>query len=71
MARTPAGVYRIKGKVRAADGTAHEVHRVGQIVDIKPARTERTTLVAIGLAGRVTRDRITEWWASIRYGETK
>jgi hypothetical protein len=62
VAAAPEGLYRIKGKVLAPDG-AHEVHVVGQTVDIKPAAANRTTLVAIGLAGGVTKDEIAEWWA--------
>lgn len=63
MARVPAGVYRVKGKVLAPDGAAYEVHMVGRTVDIKPAAAGRTSLVAIGLAGRVTRQEIADWWA--------
>jgi G3E family GTPase len=61
VAGAPAGLYRIKGKILAPDG-AHELHVVGRTVDIKPASAERTTIVAIGLEGRVTRDEIESWW---------
>lgn len=61
VAGAPAGLYRIKGKILAPDG-AHELHVVGRTVDIKPSSAERTTIVAIGLEGRVTRDEIESWW---------
>lgn len=64
LARAPEGLYRIKGKVLAPDGGAFEVHLVGRTVDMKPAQTDRTTLVAIGLDGRISRDQIAAWWAT-------
>ncbi len=63
VAAAPAGLYRIKGKVLAPGGGAHELHVVGRTVDIKPAQADHTTLVAIGLEGRVTQDQIAAWWA--------
>lgn len=63
----PDGVYRVKGKVCAPDGKAHEVHVVGQTVDIKPTQANKTQIVAIGLNGRVNTQDITEWWT----GQTK
>ena len=64
LAARPAGVYRIKGRVLAPDGGAHEVHVVGPSVDIKPARATRTELVAIALSGRARRDDMAAWWNS-------
>lgn len=63
LAAAPNGLYRIKGKVLTPDGGAHEVHVVGRTVDIKPARTDRTQLVAIGLQSEITREEIAAWWA--------
>lgn len=64
IADAPRGLYRLKGRVATPDGRALEVHLVGRTVDIKPAQADRTTLVAIGVEGRVTRDDIAVWWAS-------
>ncbi|MCM2563315.1 GTP-binding protein [Lutimaribacter sp. EGI FJ00015] len=61
VAAAPEGVYRIKGKVLGPEG-AHELHVVGRTVDIKPTTAARTTLVAIGLDGRVTQGDIADWW---------
>ena len=61
VAAAPDGLYRIKGKVLAPEG-AHELHVVGRTVDIKPAEAASTTLVAIGLEGRISSDEIREWW---------
>lgn len=64
LARRPGGLYRIKGKVLTAGGDALELHVVGATQDIKPAQADRTTLVAIGLEGRVDREAIARWWAA-------
>lgn len=63
LQQIPDGIYRIKGKILRPDAGAWEVHVVGQTVDIKPADAEATTLVAIGLEGRVSRAQIADWWA--------
>lgn len=63
LEHAPEGLYRIKGKVLATGGGAFEVHVVGRTVDVKPTQADRTTLVAIGLEGRISRDQIAAWWA--------
>ena len=63
LAARPAGAWRVKGRVLAPDG-AHEVHVVGGVTDIKRSAASRSQLVAIGLAGRVTRDELAAWWAA-------
>lgn len=64
LASRPAGIYRMKGTVVSPNG-AHELHVVGQSVDIKPSAATTTQLVAIGLSGRVTRLEIETWWAGV------
>lgn len=57
----PAGLYRLKGFILTDDG-GYEVHIVGQYVSARRAQTDRTRLVALGLAERITRDQIAHWW---------
>ena len=59
----PPGLYRLKGFVMTDDGT-YEVHVVGRHVTARRTRAERTTLVGLGLAARITRDEIEDWWQS-------
>lgn len=61
LANRPQGLYRLKGFVQTDDG-GYEVHVVGQYVKANRARTDRTTLVALGLADRISRDEIETWW---------
>ena len=63
LAARPAGIYRLKGHVLSPDG-ALEVHVVGPTVDIKPAQSDSTRMVAIGLASQINRETIAAWWAS-------
>ena len=63
LAARPAGIYRLKGHVLSPDG-ALEVHVVGPTIDIKPAQSDSTRMVAIGLASQIDRDTIAAWWAS-------
>jgi len=63
LAARPAGIYRLKGHVLSPDG-ALEVHVVGPTVDIKPAQSDSTRMVAIGLASQINRETIASWWAS-------
>jgi hypothetical protein len=65
LERRPAGLYRLKGTVLTEDG-AYELHIVGQHVGARRVRAERTTLVGLGLADRVSRDEIERW---LRSGE--
>jgi G3E family GTPase len=63
MAR-PEGMYRLKGFVLTDDGP-YEVHVVGQHVKarrIPKDGHERTTLVALGPADRITPQEIEHWW---------
>ncbi len=57
----PAGLYRIKGFVQTDDG-AYEVQVVGRYVHARRTRADRTRLVALAPAGRITRDEIERWW---------
>lgn len=63
LAARPAGIYRLKGHVLSPDG-ALEVHVVGPTIDIKPAQSDSTRMVAIGLASQIDRDTIAAWWAT-------
>lgn len=63
LAARPAGIYRLKGHVLIPGG-ALEVHVVGPTIDIKPAQSDSTRMVAIGLASQIDRDTIAAWWAS-------
>ena len=61
LAVRPVGMYRLKGFVLTDDGGS-EVHVVGQHVAAKRTRTDKTALVALGLAGRVSQNEIERWW---------
>jgi Ni2+-binding GTPase involved in maturation of urease and hydrogenase len=63
LANRPQGLYRLKGFILTDDG-GYEVHVVGQYVKAKRAQTDRTTLVALGPADRISRDTIENWWAA-------
>lgn len=58
----PEGLYRLKGFVQTDDG-AYEVHVVGQYVQARRTQANRTTLVGLGPADRITRDEIEAWWS--------
>ncbi len=60
----PEGLYRLKGFVRTNDG-GYEIHVVGRNVDARRTQTDRTTLVGLGPADRITRDAIENWWTGI------
>ncbi len=63
LAARPLGLYRLKGHVLTNDG-AYEIHVVGQYVEARRTRAaDRTVLVGIGPADRVSRDDIDAWWA--------
>ncbi len=57
----PEGLYRLKGFVRTNDG-GYEVHVVGRYVQARRVQTDRTQLVALGPADRITRQQIEDWW---------
>ncbi|MEY8829124.1 GTP-binding protein [Sedimentitalea sp. XS_ASV28] len=61
LANRPHGLYRLKGFVLTDDG-GYEVHVVGQYVKANRARTDRTRLVALGPADRISPDDIEAWW---------
>lgn len=57
----PDGLYRLKGFVQTDDG-AYEVHVVGRYVHARRAQADRTVLVGLGPADRITTDQIEAWW---------
>lgn len=59
----PDALYRLKGFVLTDQG-ACEVQAVGRQLRIGPARAERTALVGLGLAGRITAEQIEGWWTA-------
>lgn len=61
LANRPHGLYRLKGFIQTNDG-GYEVHVVGQYVKANRAQTDRTTLVALGPADRISGDDIETWW---------
>lgn len=61
LAARPEGLYRLKGFIRTDDG-GYEVHVVGKHVHARRRQTDRTSLVALGPADRITRDQIEDWW---------
>lgn len=63
LANRPHGLYRLKGFIQTNDG-GYEVHVVGQFVKAKRAQTDRTMLVGLGPAARISRDEIETWWCA-------
>ena len=59
----PAGLYRLKGFVLTGDG-AYEIHCVGRFLEARRTRADRTTLVGLGPADRISPDEIEAWWAA-------
>ena len=59
----PAGLYRMKGFVLTNDGP-YELHIVGRYVEARRAQAEKTQLVALGPADRITPEEIQAWWAT-------
>lgn len=59
----PEGLYRLKGFVLTDDG-GYEVHVVGRYVSARRAKTDRTLLVGLGPADRISPDAIEAWWAA-------
>lgn len=62
LASRPDGLYRLKGLIRTNDG-GYQVHAVGQHVQARRTPTDRTTLVALGPADRISPDDIERWWS--------
>lgn len=58
----PDGLYRLKGFVQTDDGP-YEVHVVGRYVHARRAQADRTVLVGLGPADRITTGQIEAWWA--------
>lgn len=61
LAARPEGLYRLKGFVLSDEGPL-AVQVVGRHAEIRPAQAERTTLVGLGLAGRIGAEQIESWW---------
>ncbi|WP_428928692.1 CobW family GTP-binding protein [Marinibacterium sp. SX1] len=59
----PAGLYRLKGFVLTGDG-AYEIHCVGRFLEARRTSADRTTLVGLGPADRISPDEIEAWWAA-------
>lgn len=59
----PEGLYRLKGFVLTDEG-ACEVQVVGRQSHIRKCMAERTALVGLGLAGRITAAEIEAWWTT-------
>ena len=57
----PEGLYRLKGFVRTTDG-GYQIHAVGRNTDASRVETDRTTLVGLGPADRITPEDIEAWW---------
>lgn len=57
----PEGLYRLKGFVLTTDG-AYEIHAVGRFMQARRTKADRTTLVGLGPAARVTQAEIEAWW---------
>ena len=62
LAARPEGLYRFKGFVLTDDGP-YEVHVVGRYVQARRARAERTQVVGLGPADRITAAEIEAWWS--------
>lgn len=61
----PDGLFRFKGFVGHDDGSAWEVQCAGRAVSVKPlGQPCETRVVGIGLAERVSKGQIDEWWYS-------
>lgn len=64
LANRPDGLYQLKGHVQTDDGP-YEVHIVGKFVEARRTKVaERTVLVGLDLAGRVTAEEIEAWWTA-------
>ncbi|WP_175582325.1 GTP-binding protein [Phaeobacter sp. HF9A] len=61
LANRPDGLYRMKGFVLTTGG-AYELHIVGRHVEARRCEAEETTLVALGLSQRISREQIEAWW---------
>ncbi|MBE1285352.1 MAG: GTP-binding protein [Rhodobacteraceae bacterium] len=61
LADRPEGLYRLKGFVQTSGG-GYELHVVGGHVEAKRADTDRTVLVGLGPADRITTEEIETWW---------
>lgn len=68
LATRPEGLYRLKGFVLTDDGP-YEVHVVGRHVQARRTRADRTRLVGLGPAGRISTAEIEAWWQSESFWE--
>ncbi len=65
LASRPSGLYRLKGQVRGQGGRGYQVQVVGAEVDIRDIdQPERSELVGIGLAARLTPAACDAWWSA-------
>ena len=65
----PEGLYRLKGFV-LTDAGACEIQAVGRQLRISRSAAERTALVGLGLAGRITTEEIEAWWTAANRDQT-
>lgn len=63
LAERPEGLYRMKGFVLTSGG-GYELHVVGSHVEAKRCDADKTQLVALGLADRISREEIEAWWSA-------
>jgi len=61
LATRPEGLYRMKGFVLTDQGPMG-LQVVGRTVELRPSETTRTTLVGLGLSGRITPEEIETWF---------
>ncbi|GHF54536.1 CobW family GTP-binding protein [Seohaeicola zhoushanensis] len=61
LAERPAGLYRMKGTV-LTDAGAYALDVVGQHVEARRTRAERTELVGLGPRDRISTAEIDAWW---------
>ncbi|MEM1315267.1 MAG: GTP-binding protein [Pseudomonadota bacterium] len=63
--RAPLGAYRMKGRLRLAEGGGLEAHRVGDVLDLAPCPApERAVAAAVGVRGRIDVAALAAAWAA-------
>lgn len=63
LAARPEALYRLKGFVLTNDGP-YEVHVVGRHVEATRTKADKTQLVGLGPADRLSRDAVEAWWTA-------